>query len=499
MDVTWCGVTCQCEVLAAGNWWMGWNWKLEKNRQRRQLPQLASMRNRATTPLSKPKIRQSWSKYNLYNLSRLRNPPTSARTFFQQKWTAKSMARAYHGEQVRESQWTRMFSRRLRSVVPMNPWKLARDDGSGMAAGRGSGLEVETSGRRDRDGPRPTPYTNMTFAPLERRLDVAIFRALFASSARQARQFVLHGAVTVNGRKMRYPGYLLNPGDMFQVEPERVMFATGAPKDKFERREARVERKKAAATEEAEGEGEEAKEKDAEIEAKEAESEKLDTRETLKALLSKAKNIMSDNKDVLAAKRKQELRGFQKAIRRVMSRSGSSQSVLTDNLETQFSELMKLLKATKIETKEVKGAKKEGQDSKTETTKSTDIESAEATTSATKPTEALTEAFRQASQNPEAEVDTSELTEEEFDTLKRALVQMRDNPIDNSKPYATPWRPRDYMGAFAFIPRYLEVNQNICAAVYLRHPVARPGFSEVPTPFGESVSTAAFSWYLRRR
>ncbi|KAL4918905.1 hypothetical protein BDW62DRAFT_180064 [Aspergillus aurantiobrunneus] len=462
------------------------------------------MRNRATTPLSKPKIRQSWSKYNLYNLQRARNPTTIGRSFFQQKWTAKSMARAYHGEQVRESQWTRMFSRRLRSVVPMNPWRLARDDGSGMAAGRGSGLEASPKDRQDmrREEIRPTPYTSMTFAPLERRLDVAIFRALFASSARQARQFVLHGAVTVNGKKMRYPGYLLNPGDMFQVNPERVLFATGAPKDKFERREARVERKKAAKTEEAEGEaeGEEAKENEPETDAKEAASEKLDTRKTLQSLLSKAKSIMGSSKDTLAAKRKQEIRGFQKAVRRVMSRSGSDQSVLSDNLESQFSELMTLLKATRIDDKKAKGTKKDTQKSEAESAPpAAESTETEASAAETKPTEALTEAFRQAAQNPEGEVDTSELTDEEFDVLKRALVQMRDNPIDNTKPYATPWRPRDYMSAFAFIPRYLEVNQNICAAVYLRHPVARPGFSEVPTPFGESVSTAAFSWYLRRR
>ncbi|KAL4990216.1 hypothetical protein BDW68DRAFT_43885 [Aspergillus falconensis] len=459
------------------------------------------MRNRATTPLSKPKIRQSWSKYNLYNLNRIRNPPTASRTFFQQKWTAKAMARAYHGEQVRESQWTRMFSRRLRSVVPMSPWRMAQDDGSSMAAGRGSGLETDMRPRAA-DARTKTPYTNMTFAPLERRLDVAIFRALFASSARQARQFVLHGAVTVNGKKMRYPGYLLNPGDMFQVDPERVMYATGAPKDKFERREARVERKKAAETEtkeEGEGEGEEAKESE-EAEAKEAEEEKLDTRETLKRLLSQAKNIMGSNKDVLPAKRKQELRGFQKAVRRVMSKSGAPASTLTDNLETQFAELLKLLKATKIQPKEEKESKKENADSAAKAEPAETEATVNASTPEdTKPTEALTEAFRQATQNPDGEVDTSELTEEELDVLKRALAQMRDNPIDHSKPYATPWRPRDYMGAFAFIPRYLEVNQNICAAVYLRHPVARPGHSEVPTPFGEAVSTAAFSWYLRRR
>lgn len=43
---------------------------------------------------------------------------------------------------------------------------------------------------------------NMTYAPIERRLDMAVWRAMFASSARQARQFVIHGMVKVNGKKV---------------------------------------------------------------------------------------------------------------------------------------------------------------------------------------------------------------------------------------------------------------------------------------------------------
>jgi ribosomal protein S4 len=79
---------------------------------------------------------------------------------------------------------------------------LAAFDGSEQAQGRGSG----------RDAPYPSkslpsaPYMQMTYAPMERRLDTAIFRALFASSARQARQFVIHGAVKVNGKKVRATG-----------------------------------------------------------------------------------------------------------------------------------------------------------------------------------------------------------------------------------------------------------------------------------------------------
>lgn len=138
---------------------------------------------------------------------RLRTPYVQNKTFFQQKWIAKSLTRGYHGEHIKEYQWERMFSRRPLSAVNMDPAYMARHNGSEQAAGRGSGRQ--TLPGKENDVPRnegnrkqPTPYMQMVFAPMERRLDIAIFRALFASSARQARQFVLHGAVTVNGKKV---------------------------------------------------------------------------------------------------------------------------------------------------------------------------------------------------------------------------------------------------------------------------------------------------------
>ncbi len=75
---------------------------------------------------------------------------------------------------------------------------LAAFDGSEQAQGRGSGKDVV---KQEKTLPA-TPYMQMTYAPMERRLDTAIFRALFASSTRQARQFVIHGAVRVNGKKV---------------------------------------------------------------------------------------------------------------------------------------------------------------------------------------------------------------------------------------------------------------------------------------------------------
>lgn len=106
-------------------------------------------------------------------------------------------------------------------------------------------------------------------------------------------------------------------------------------------------------------------------------------------------------------------------------------------------------------------------------------------------------------QEPDADADafrglSMEQSIQIYDDVKAAIVEDRDNPEDRSKPYMTPWKPKPFMPAFAFIPRYLEVNQSICAAVYLRHPVARKGMGEVPTPFGRLVNELAFNWYLRR-
>lgn len=101
---------------------------------------------------------------------------------------------------MKEKHWQRMFRRNIRSVVPLDHAQLARSDGHEQAEGRGSGLDSHPD-KKPRAFPR-TPYMNMIYAPTERRLDTAIFRSLFASSTRQARQFVIHGDVKVNGKRV---------------------------------------------------------------------------------------------------------------------------------------------------------------------------------------------------------------------------------------------------------------------------------------------------------
>ncbi|MCJ1381165.1 mitochondrial 37S ribosomal protein nam9 [Xylographa soralifera] len=408
--------------------------------------------------LKKIKIRQSWNKYNLYNLSRITSPISNRQTFFQQKWAAKSLSRAYHGETIREKHWQRMFRPTLRSVVPMNHEYLARTDGSEQALGRGSGLEKKPDPDRKPQGVARTPYMNMVYAPTERRLDTAIFRALFASSTRQARQFVVHGYVKVNGKKMIYPGYQLNPGDMFQVEPERVLFATGAPKDKKERRAGRKLRALAKSSKD------DVPEKKPELQAapEEADAQAVqDPKEVLTSLLTQAKSILKTTDD-LSGKKKQALRAFSREVKRTLSRR-TTDTTITDSLDAQLLELTSRLNISET------------------------------------PSTTITEINSSPDAKPRIDGRTVVLPSDERRMLREALAEARENPIDPSKPYATPWRPREYMSAFAFVPRYLEVHHKICSAVYLRHPVARPGLGEVPTPFPAEVNGLTFNWYLRRR
>ncbi len=52
---------------------------------------------------------------------------------------------------------------------------------------------------------------------LEQRLDNVVFRANFAASRSQARQFVRHGHVTVNGKKVTVPSYQVRKGDVVEI------------------------------------------------------------------------------------------------------------------------------------------------------------------------------------------------------------------------------------------------------------------------------------------
>jgi small subunit ribosomal protein S4 len=52
---------------------------------------------------------------------------------------------------------------------------------------------------------------------LERRLDAAVYRAKLVPTVFAARQFVSHGHVLVNGRRVNIPSYMVKDGDVIEV------------------------------------------------------------------------------------------------------------------------------------------------------------------------------------------------------------------------------------------------------------------------------------------
>ncbi len=53
---------------------------------------------------------------------------------------------------------------------------------------------------------------------LESRLDNVVYRCGWASSRAEARQLVVHGHFTVNGKKVDIPSYLVKPGEMVAIK-----------------------------------------------------------------------------------------------------------------------------------------------------------------------------------------------------------------------------------------------------------------------------------------
>jgi small subunit ribosomal protein S4 len=60
---------------------------------------------------------------------------------------------------------------------------------------------------------------------LERRLDAVIYRAKFVPTVFSARQFISHGHVTVNGKRVTIPSYRVKVGDAVELKEKSKQLA----------------------------------------------------------------------------------------------------------------------------------------------------------------------------------------------------------------------------------------------------------------------------------
>lgn len=126
---------------------------------------------------------------------------------------------------------------------------------------------------------------------------------------------------------------------------------------------------------------------------------------------------------------------------------------------------------------------------------------------------AAPETHSESSEASEADSTSTETTASSSSTPTETSTQSADDSQTSTTttaatptaPMKTPKAPTfsfpPYASPFLFLPAYIEANPATCSAIYVRHPTARPGYSEVPSPFdaGGEVMRFAWEWYAKRR
>lgn len=500
---------------------------LDLHEQKSEMPRKAVL----LKSLVKGRVRASMNKYNLFNLYKKPQPQFTNKNLYGQKWLGKQETRAYHGEHLTELRWQATFD-------PNNLASVAQLD-SIEKIERGEAIPE-------------TPVELQTYAVLEKRLDFAIFRSMFASSIRQARQFILHGNVKVNDITIKSPGYELKPGDIFSCDPEKVLLALGKLKpglsDSLKITEGQIVRWntyiKNALTDDKKGNAYVEKYVNKMSESKRAEiTKKLNNKDeklVLKKRESKERiimdalqipfernteaidNILSDEEllnsfkpDIFSFKygsfdsiNGKLLEIFKIAVTDKLLTSETLKSLKENNVESTkkfFDEILSAKFNNNQSMKKIKSLAteihRELNDQKLSSHESVNSKNSAIPESikqdilsklSKKRHESLTPNIKQLAESGEEEFKESDV---KVHLPFQDHLYGRNDPVKN---YFTPWEPRQFLAPFAILPHHIEVSFLTCHAVYLRDPVARPGQSEVISPFNEDVHERAYMYYARK-
>lgn len=167
--------------------------------------------------LARGRLTTSSNIQNIYNFYKYYPDRVRLNTMYQQLFYAKRDLRAYHGEHITEKRFKNQWIPQLNSVS-----KIDSDN------------DIKTiSGLIAKNDVQKTPYQMQTFAFLEKRLDFTIYRAMMATSIREARMLIIARGVTVNDKYIKDAGYKLSPGDIVKCDPERVLRFMGTEKPKI--------------------------------------------------------------------------------------------------------------------------------------------------------------------------------------------------------------------------------------------------------------------------
>ncbi|KZT06646.1 alpha-L RNA-binding motif-containing protein [Laetiporus sulphureus 93-53] len=198
------------------------------------------MRDANVYNLKRAMPRMSWGVRNLYNLwqrsfggkTREIDFSNTHKSLFQQRWIAKALLRAYHGDYIPEKVFKRWYLPEMLPDVRSHVAKSANLAALNKWAHRDMAAEKEVKRIELEQAKGLAPVGSLMFREVERRIDVLVFRCCFAHSVYEARRLIIHGEVMLNGQKHTLPNTRLAPGDMISVNPKAIRFlkASAAPK-----------------------------------------------------------------------------------------------------------------------------------------------------------------------------------------------------------------------------------------------------------------------------
>lgn len=442
----------------------------------------------------------SMNKYNLFNLYKFHKPNDQWGKLFQKKWIAKRETRAYHGEHLTESRWKAIFSHKLTAVAQLDSIEKIKE-----------GEEVAA-----------TPISLQTYAVLEKRLDIALFRAMFASSSRQARQFILHGHVHVNGVRIVDPNFELKAGDVFSCNPEKVLEALAREKPDFKTSVKVTEQQIAkwnSYVKRVLADPQKQNEYVAKYLDRMNENKRTELVEKFKNKAVDTKEVIIADAVIIGAKNHQKLEEDQALKSDIYQVKYAGNKELCDKLLAIYNTVVKdvfkgdaalvfgksdddIHKIVKgflgNQSKPVKSIKQlslEIHRSLSDPELVKKLSSGSASVPKALRNSILTRLAR--SKHVSIKETATDEEAEKSVSIKLPFQKHLFGRQDIKKPYFTPWQTRPFIGPFAILPHHLEISFPTCHAVYLRDPVARPGASEVISPFGPVTHERAYMYYTR--
>ncbi|KAK9451016.1 mitochondrial 37S ribosomal protein uS4m [Limtongia smithiae] len=411
-------------------------------------------------------VRSSWHKQNFYNIFKKATPFTLSLKDFAKRWRSKKETRAYHGDHLTERQWQGIFSPTLSAV---------------------SHIKEHNSTEALSDEREEVPLAMQLYAPLERRLDTALFRAMFASSPKQARQYITTGKVRVNGEKMKHAFYPLRPGDVFSVDPECVMRALGRQKPTTAKSEE-IDAKQIELFEQ--------------FLARCRENPEEMFREKFQPISVDGKyhpeRLHRQVRQMAAARVQEQIAGIDSEEFDKTEYIEEAQTEL-DMLRTKYEEdpeaRLSEDKSLDESIKQALALKVKAGDSKHK-----DLIAKMVQSKLDGKKDELRELYRSFSGPSTVYSPTWYYAYlEEYCGSKLPWQQGAYGLQEPDKSYFTPWTPRTFLAPFAILPAHIEISFKTCTAVYMRDPVIRRGHSEILSPLPLELHEGAYKFYVRRR